>query len=383
VRSYKTLGVICRSRLENEQRVPIHPDHFDVIPEHLHELMFFEEGYGEPFGVPDADLAMRFGGVRTRENLLGGSGVVLLAKPKAEDLRELSEGGVLWGWPHCVQQREITEAAIDRRQTLLAWEAMYEWRGGARDMHLFYRNNEMAGYCGVAHAFALVGTSGFYGSPLKAVVLSFGSVSRGAVYALQGLGVNEITVYTQRPPTSVANAVPGVRYGQMRRGANGGPMTVMEPDGRERLLREALGEADVIVNGILQDTGAPLMFLEEGEERLLKKHCLIVDVSCDLGMGFPFARPTSFEDPIFDVGRCVYYAVDHSPSWLWRSASWEISRVVVPFLETVMGGPEAWDENETIRRCVEIRDGVVQNKDILAFQQRAAAFPHEPHTCSV
>jgi alanine dehydrogenase len=372
-----SLGVICRSRLENEQRVPIHPEHFELIPEHLHEHILFEEGYGEPFGVSDVDLAAQFGGVRTREKLLAGSGVVLLAKPKAEDLRELREGGVLWGWPHCVQQWEVTQAAIDRRQTLLAWEAMYTWNGDVRDMHLFYRSNEMAGYCGVAHALVLAGRCGFYGSPIRAVVLSFGSVSRGAVFALQAHGGNQITVYTQRPPTTVANAVLGVRYGQMRRGRNGGPMTVVEPDGRERLLRDVLSEADVIVNGILQDTGKPLMFLEEGEERLLKKNCLVVDVSCDLGMGFPFARPTSFDDPVFDVGECVYYAVDHSPSWLWRSASWEISRVVVSFLETVMGGPEAWEANETIRRCVEIRDGVVQNKKVLMFQQRAAAYPHE------
>ena len=371
-----SLGVIRRSRLENERRVPIHPDHFELIPENLCENIFFEEGYGAPFGVSDVELEARFGGMRTREELLGGSGVVLLAKPKAEDLRELREGGVLWGWPHCVQQRDITQTAIDRRQTLLAWEAMYAWNGDVRGTHLFYRNNEMAGYCGVAHALALVGTSGSYGPPLKAVVLSFGSVSRGAVYALQAQGVNEITVYTERPRLSVANAVLGVRYGQMLRGTNGGPMTVVEPDGRERLLREALGEADVIVNGILQDTGAPLMFLEKGEERFLKKNCLVVDVSCDLGMGFPFSRPTSFDEPVFDVGGGVYYAVDHSPSWLWRSASWEISRVVVPFLETVMGGPAVWEADEAIRRCVAIQDGVVLNKKVLTFQRRVAAYPH-------
>ena len=102
----------------------------------------------------------------------------------------------------------------------------------------------------------------------------------------------------------------------------------------------------------------------------------MVDVSCDLEMGFPFSRPTSFDDPVFDVGGRVYYAVDHTPSWLWRSASWEISRVVVSFLETVMGGPEAWEADETIRRCVEIRDGVAQNQEVLTFQRRAAAYPH-------
>jgi alanine dehydrogenase len=78
-------------------------------------------------------------------------------------------------------------------------------------------------------------------------------------------------------------------------------------------------------------------------------------------MGFPFAEPTSFEAPVFRAGPATYYAVNHSPSWHWRSASWELSRVVVTFLETVMGGPAAWEADETIRRCIEIREGVIQN----------------------
>jgi alanine dehydrogenase len=109
---------------------------------------------------------------------------VLLPKPLESDLRDMREGMVHWGWPHCVQQRGITQAAIDRRLTLLAWEAMFTWRGELRDMHLFARNNEMAGYCAVDHAMTLAGMNGHYGPPLKAVVLSFGSVSRGAVAAL-------------------------------------------------------------------------------------------------------------------------------------------------------------------------------------------------------
>ena len=98
----------------------------------------------------------------------------------------------------------------------------------------------------------------------------------------------------------------------------------------------------MIVNGILQDTDRPLMYLRDDEESRLKAGALIVDISCDRGMGFPFARPTSFERPTFDIGPVTYYAVDHTPSYLWQSASWEISRVVVAFLDTVMAGPEAW-----------------------------------------
>ena len=38
---------------------------------------------------------------------------------------------------------------------------------------------------------------------------------------------------------------------------------------------------------------------------------------------------------MFTVGGHVdYYAVDHSPSYLWNSATWEISEALLPFLET-------------------------------------------------
>jgi len=103
-----------------------------------------------------------------------------------------------------------------------------------------------------------------------------------------------------------------------------------------------------------------------------------VDVSCDEGLVFHFAKPTSFKDPMFKVGRIDYYAVDHTPSYLWESASWEVSTALLKHLPVVMEGPDSWMGDETIRRAIEIRDGVVQNPTILSFQNRAPDYPHEP-----
>ncbi len=364
-----SLGVISRSRKENERRVPIHPAHFQTIPESLRERLVFERGYGDPFGVEDADLEAQFGGVADRAELLRESAGVVLPKPVVRDLQELREGGILWGWPHCVQQMEITRVAVERRQTLLAFESMFTWRNGVRGMHLFYRNNEMAGYCGVIHALSLMGIDGYYGPPLRAVVLSLGSVSRGAIQALKGFGISDITVYTQRAPVRVRDRVLGCRYGRIIRESDG-PASAVSDSGARRLLVDVLAEADVIVNGILQDTDRPLMYLREGEERRLKRGSLIVDVSCDRGMGFPFARPTSFTEPTFRVGAVTYYAVDHTPTYLWRSASWEISDVVVTYLKRVLGGPESWERDETLRRAIEVRDGEILNPKILSFGER-------------
>jgi alanine dehydrogenase len=95
-------------------------------------------------------------------------------------------------------------------------------------------------------------------------------------------------------------------------------------------------------------------------------------------MGFEFARPTPFTDPMFTVGHDIhYYGVDHSPSYLWNSATWEISEALLPHVRTVLDGPDAWDADRTIGQAIEIRAGVVQNPRILSFQRRAAEYPHE------
>ena len=102
---------------------------------------------------------------------------------------------------------------------------------------------------------------------------------------------------------------------------------------------------------------------------------LFVDVSCDQGMELIACGPASFAEPMFALGRAMhYYGVDHSPSYLWNSATWEISEAVIPHLRTVMDGPGAWDRDQTIRRAIEIRDGVIRNPKIVSFQRRSAEF---------
>jgi hypothetical protein len=43
-----------------------------------------------------------------------------------------------------------------------------------------------------------------------------------------------------------------------------------------------------------------------------------------------------------------------------------------------MSGPAAWEADVTVKKAIEIRDGVVQNPKILSFQHRAADYPHPP-----
>jgi alanine dehydrogenase len=46
----------------------------------------------------------------------------VLPKPTLQDVSDLRDGQVLWGWPHAVQDSELTQLAIDKRLTLIAWK---------------------------------------------------------------------------------------------------------------------------------------------------------------------------------------------------------------------------------------------------------------------
>jgi alanine dehydrogenase len=171
----------------------------------------------------------------------------------------------------------------------------------------------------------------------------------------------------------------GCHYVHLRRGKQGEPrLLVVEHDGTERPFLDLLSEADIIVNGVFQDPDAPLMFVVAEEVSRLKRDCLIVDVSCDEGMGFSFAKPTTFDEPMFKVGTVDYYAVDHTPSYLWESASRSVSAALIVHLPTVLAGRESWLESETIRRAIVIDEGVILKRNILSFQKRNAPYPHEP-----
>lgn len=252
-----TIGVIGTSRKTDERRYPIHPAHLMRIPEKLRKKMIFEQGYGAAFNMSDEEIAALTGGIATRSDILTQLGTVIIAKPVLADLQELKEGGTIWGYVHCVQQQAITQAALDRKLTLIAFEDMFVWPPqGSVGRHTFYKNNEMAGYCAVLHALQLKGIEG-----------------------------------------------------EAR-------MIVVEHDGSQRPLTELISEADIIVNGTYQETANPVNFVIESEADCLKPNSLIIDVSCDEGMGFFFAKPTTFKHPMFSYKTTDYYAVDHTPSYL-------------------------------------------------------------------
>ncbi|MDB4608673.1 N(5)-(carboxyethyl)ornithine synthase [Flavobacteriaceae bacterium] len=376
--TFLKMGVIGTSKKEDERRFPIHPEHLSRLPENIRKQLIFEKGYGNPFHISDQEISELTGGISTRSEILRDIGDVIIAKPVLADLEELKTGGVIWGYPHCAQQKEITQIAIDKKLTLIAFEDMYMWSSnGQKRRHTFYKNNEIAGYSAVIHALQLKGIDGHYGNQRKVLIFSFGAVSRGAIYALKAHGYRDITICVQRTDEEVREEVLDVHYNRIRKGKeNEARMIVVEHDGSERPLLELINESEIIINGTYQNTDDPIDYVKEEEKGMLKSRTLIIDVSCDEGMGFYFSKPTSFKNPMIAIGDIDYYAVDHTPSYYWESSSRSLSAALIPHLPSVVEGRESWKKNKTISNAINVDQGIVLKNSILSFQNRSKEYPH-------
>ncbi len=369
------IAVIGTAKKENEHRVAIHPQHIIEIDEDIRKHLFFEKGYGLPFGMQDSEILALTGNILLeRSELYESFKAIIIAKPVLADFEQMQEGTLVWGWIHTVQQENITQIAIDKKLTLIAWENM-NYVSSREKLHIFSKNNEMAGYCGVQHALELKGLDGQFGPSKNIAVISHGSVSRGAIFSLLGHGFTDITVYTQRPTHLVANKIPSINYKQIVKKS-------VHNTAKAQLILEdepfvdTLLQADIIVNGILQNPNNPIDFMMDEDLKKVAKPCLIIDVSCDEAMGFSCARPTTFIEPSFDVGQVTYYAVDHTPTLLWNSASWEISKCVLPYLKDVIENIH----NEVLINAMDMEDGIIRNQDILTYQNRSTVLPYKTKT---
>ena len=379
-----SLGVLARSRKTNERRLPIHPAHFARIDRRVRSRIFLEHGYGSSSSAP---LTTNW------PNSSVGSGLVTSSSPtatsfclpkvQAEDLAELKVGQIVWGWPHCVQDSALTQIAIDRRLTIIAFEAMNHWQAdGGFGLHVFHKNNELAGYCSVLHAMQLAGITGSYGRRLRAAVIGFGATARGAVTALNAHGVDDVRVLTNRDVAAVGSPIHSTQIVQMGHDPEyagpdlGGYAGRAHPGGplprRQRHRRQLRAPGSRRTTGLRHRGGPGRLHCRQPHRRRLVRH------RHGLRLGAP------------DL-------VHRSRSSGWRTACtitpWTTARPTCgtrrpgrsakrccPTSRALLAGPATWNVTPTISRAIEIRDGIVLNPSILSFQHRDDAYPHPVRT---
>ena len=285
--------------------------------------IYVEKGYGEVLGLSDEDYLSAGVNVASREEVLGKD---IICDPKIGDAEYLEhlKDQTIFGWMHAVQNRDITDKIVAGRLTGYAWEDMYE-----EGRHSFWRNNEIAGEAAVFHAYMC---HGVFPYNTKAAVIGGGNIARGAIKTLNYMGASV------------------VQYGRKQ----------------EALFRKELDRYDVIVNGILWDTSRKDHIIYRDDLKRMRRNTLIIDISCDRNGGIETCIPTTIDNPTYVVDGITHYAVDHTPTLFWKTASESISAEVVKYLDSLIEETP----NDVLLRAHNFEKGRILDRRIIEFQQR-------------
>ncbi|MBC1457855.1 N(5)-(carboxyethyl)ornithine synthase [Listeria newyorkensis] len=287
----KTMGFV-NSHKENEKRIALLPEHITTITNA--DQLFFETGYGEVLGIEDGEYMALGCHVQSRADVLRQD---IICEPKIGDsefLSQLQKGQTIFGWVHAEQNKEIADKLTKSGVKAYAWENM-----DYMNRHCFWVNNELAGEGAIMHAYQLIGEMPYN---TKVAILGRGNVSHGAQKILQNLGA-EVHIYNRN---------------------------------QEALFQEELPQYDVIINAILWDLKRTDHIMYRKDLQRLKKNAIIIDVSCDRAGAIETSIPTTIANPTYMVDGILHYVVDHTPSLLYRTASYSISAEIAKYVDDLI-----------------------------------------------
>jgi N5-(carboxyethyl)ornithine synthase len=317
----RSIGFVS-SEKEKEKRRALVPN--DIKKIRNTKCLYFEKGYGGVLHISDEEYSKLGCQMVSREEALSKE---IICDPKigdAEYLKDLKAGQIIWGWVHAVQNKGITDILVDNQLSAYAWEEMFD-----EGRHVFWRNNEIAGEAAVIHAFQHYGVL-----PEETVVgvLGRGNIAVGAIKSLFSLGA-KVKVYNRNT---------------------------------ERLFRKEISDFDVLVNAILWDTSRDDHIVYMEDLKRMKKGSMIIDISCDEGKGIETSHPTSINQPIYYIDGVLHYAVDHTPTIFYKSASKSISEALYKYVDALVEN----NNNDVLRKALIIENGKILDNKITNFQKR-------------
>ncbi|WP_210529394.1 alanine dehydrogenase [Rubellimicrobium arenae] len=309
-----------------EFRVGLTPHAAREVIAHGHEVVV-EAGAGLGAGFADQDYAAQGARIAdAAEEVWSASDLVIKVKePQAVERQRLREGQVLFTYLHLAPDPEQTRDLMASGATCIAYETVTDAQGG---LPLLAPMSEVAGKLAPqVGAWTLQKANGGRGvllggipgvQPGKVVVIGGGVVGTQAARVAAGMGAEVLVLDRSLPRLRHLDEVFGREFRTAHASAG--------------VLADAVAEADLVIGAVLIPGAAAPKLVSRAQLSTMKPGAAIVDVAIDQGGCFETSRPTTHEDPIYEVDGVMHYCVANMPGAVARTSTLGLGNATLPFL---------------------------------------------------
>jgi alanine dehydrogenase len=128
----------------------------------------------------------------------------------------------------------------------------------------------------------------------------------------------------------------------------------------QNILKE-VQEADLIIGAVLIPGGKTPQLVKKSVLKLMKPGAVIVDVAVDQGGCVETSRPTTHDDPIFEVDGIVHYCVSNMPGVVSLTSTRALTAQTLSYAKLIAreGLDKALEQNSALRHALNLRAGEI------------------------
>ena len=132
------------------------------------------------------------------------------------------------------------------------------------------------------------------------------------------------------------------------------------------VLRDLVKEADVVIGAVLVAGAKAPKLLTRDMLKEMKKGSVIVDVAIDQGGCFETSRPTTHDDPTYEVDGVIHYCVANMPGAVAKTSARALTNATLPYAIEIAnkGWKKAMQENKEIKLGANVVQGEITYKAV-------------------
>ena len=252
--------------------------------------------------------------------------IVKVKEPLEEEYKYFREGLLIFTYFHLAADRELTEALLKSKTTAMAYETILG--PGGKGLPCLYCMSEIAGRTAVLEgAKYLEKTYGGRGVMLGAVpgcekadvvIIGAGNAGINACRMAVGMGARVTILDINHQRLAYLDEVFGSQITTLY-------------SSRANLLA-SLKKADLVIGCVMLAPGRECQKLVRRDDlKLMKKGAVLVDIVIDQGGCFETSRPTTHDDPVYEVEGVLHYCVANIPGAVPRTSTEALVNATMPY----------------------------------------------------
>ena len=320
---------VPRERKTLEKRVAITPHGARELVERGHSVLI-ETGAG--VGSSFSDAAYQQVGceiVSTLADVWGRAELLVKVKePDESEFQFFRPDLILFDYLHLASLPKVADALLRSRITAFAYENLRTTEG---KLPLLEPMSEVAGKLSVLNgSYYLLSQNGgrgvllggATGSPAaKVVIIGAGIAGQAACATAVGMGAHVTVVDISKEKLAYITK----KFGDVVHTVVSTPQS----------LAESCKDADLLIGAVLVPGAATPRIITREMIRSMGPQAVFVDISIDQGGCAETSKPTSLDNPVYEVDGVIHYGVCNMPAQTPRTSTFALTTATLPYIKEI------------------------------------------------